>query len=374
MKRQFYDVTPDLARGHTFHRDKLKLRTAIFWLSFFLAVLCLTISIFRYLAYAVPIFVLLTCLADGEISIGEEVRPFLIAVVCGLMLGPITNTDGWKDLFFLLAGVSIALLATIPQMKLWTIFWWLMGGFIFQFVLFGGYKVSFHFDLMKSESTFEGNFSFVFGLLVPFALAHRQYLLAFLSMVMAVLTLKRIALVAAVGAAVMVLIGPKRGKWILNPVVMLGLNAFVVVADMAYTMGALDWIIQQFTGQSANQFGMGRQSAHRYVVEGLYTEPFRSLVGHGMGSVYKAAEAGFGLYDKVNLHSDILKLCYEVGFLATMVIIWFMYACKHYMLRVGFWYFNILFFTDNALIYFVFTAFFFLILRLEREGSLDTTG
>lgn len=352
-------------------REELKISTVLFWFSFFLAWLCSAFPPFRYLSYMVPFFALLTVLADRGWSFGEELRPFAFILVVGLVFAPLNTNEGWKDLFFIFAGVSIAALKELPKVRMWTIFWWLLAGFVFLYGAFGDFSGGVQFDIVNSVSSFEGNYGFLFPLLVPFALYHRQYLLAAVAMAFAVLSLKRIALIAAVGAGVFALLGEKRGRWLLNAPVMLALNAFVLIADMAYSSGALDTVIKSSTGQSANQLGMGRKALHHYVVKDLIDEPLLSWMGRGFGAVYGAAERGFGVYEKVNLHSDLLKLSYEIGYVFTAVVICLMYSTKNYMVRVAFLFFNILFFTDNTLIYYFFLFFLVLMMRLEREGRLE---
>ncbi len=369
MKQQYHKVQLADRRGVAFHKNKLEVRTFIFWFSFVLTMASLTISPLRYLAYGVPLLVLLACAADQQISLNDETTPFLVIVFAGVVLGPLANTDGWKDLFFILAGVSVAFMSKVPHVRLWTLFLALFACFAFQFGVFGNFRAGVNFDIMKSESSFEGNFSFVFALLVPFAIAQKRYALALLSLAFAVLSLKRIAVLAAIGAGVMVLLGPKRGKWLLNPPVMLALNAFVLIADMAYSTGALDYMILHITGQSPNEFGQGRQSIHRFVVRDLLDSPWHAFIGHGMGSVYSIAEQGGGTYEKINLHSDLLKLSYEVGYIVTAVVIWTMYMSRFYMIRVAFFFLNVLFFTDNTLIYFFLTFLLFTLMRIERESE-----
>lgn len=352
-------------------RQQLKISTVLFWLSFFLAWLCVAFPPFRYLSYLVPFFVLMTTIADRSVHFGEELRPFALILLVGLLFAPVNTTEGWKDLFFIFAGVSIVGLKDLPKVRMWTIFWWWLAGFVFLYGFFGDYSGGVQFDIINSVSSFEGNFGFLFPMLVPFALYHRNYLLAGVSLFVGLIGLKRIALLAAFGAAVFVLLGEKRGRWLLNAPVMLAMNAFVLIADIAYSSGALDWIIKSTTGQSANQLGMGRKALHHYVVQDLINEPLLALTGRGFGAVYGAAERGFGVYEKVNLHSDLLKLSYEIGYVFTAVTICLMYSTKNYMHRVAFLFFNILFFTDNTLIYYFFLFFFVLLLRLEREGRLE---
>jgi hypothetical protein len=369
MRQQYHKVSLADSRGVAFHKNKLEIRSFIFWSSLALTLAGLAISPLRYLAYGVPLLVLLTCVADHKICVGDETKPFLVILVAGVVLGPLANSEGWKDIFFIFAGVSVALLSKVPHVRLWTIFVALLACFVFQFAAFGSFRGGVHFDVMKSESSFEGNFSFVFALLVPFAIAQRRYVLALLSLALAVLSLKRIAVLAAIGAGFMVMLGPKRGRWLLNPVVMLVLNAIVLIADMAYSLGALDYLILHVTGQGSNELGQGRQSIHRFVVRDLLDSPWHALIGHGMGSVYAIAEQGGSAYEKINLHSDLLKLSYEVGYIVTAVVIWMMYVSRHYILRATFFFLNILFFTDNTLIYSFVTFLLFTLMRTQRESE-----
>ena len=65
----------------------------------------------------------------------------------------------------------------------------------------------------------------------------------------------------------------------------------------------------------------------------------------------------------------MLKLSYEVGYIVTAVMIWTMYTSRHYSLRVAFLFQNILFFTDNTLIYFFLTFLLFTLMRVQRESE-----
>lgn len=372
LKRQFYDVTPEMMKGASLHRNQIRVSNVLFWFSFFLAWVCVAFPPFRYLSYAVPFFILLGVIIDGGFVAKDEVWPFLIVLGAGLVLAPITGVEGWKDMLFMVAGISVAFMRELPKVGMWFIFWAWTIAFVFLYgVLAGRFGQTFVFDIASSTSSFEGNFGFMFPLLVPFALRHKRWLLAFLAAALAVLTLKRIALIAMVAAAFFVLVGERRGRWLLNWPVMLAANVFTLGLNFMYVLGQFDTLIFKLTGQSANQLGMGRKALHRFVVEDLIATPWQSLVGRGLGAVYGVAEQGFGVYEKVNVHSDLLKLCYEVGYIVTIGVIISMYSSKHYMTRVAFLFLNVLFFTDNTLIYYFFLFFLMLLMRLERENRLD---
>ena len=172
-------------------RQQLKISTVLFWLSFFLAWLCVAFPPFRYLSYLVPFFVLMTTIADRSVHFGEELRPFALILLVGLLFAPLNTTEGWKDLFFIFAGVSIVGLKDLPKVRMWTIFWWWLAGFVFLYGFFGDYSGGVQFDIINSVSSFEGNFGFLFPMLVPFALYHRSYLLAGVSLFVGLIGLKR---------------------------------------------------------------------------------------------------------------------------------------------------------------------------------------
>ncbi len=333
----------------------LLLRNIIFGIGFVLTLLCLTLPFLRYLFFTVPFLVLIAVLADGKIRSGEEARPFLAFVLAGLILSPLGNIEGVKDLFLTFAGISISLLYAIPRLKLWTIFNVFFVGALIYFGFSGAFTGGFNFDIAASESSLESSFAFVFGLLAPFALIEKRYRLLILCILMTFLCLKRIALLGALASCFFVLLGEKKGRYLLNPWLMVPLNLFFLVMLLMYGMGEFDYFIHAYTQQSADQLGMGRQQLLSLPAKEIYAHPEQFIFfGQGPGASYELAQHGIGIgnSEKVNLHSDLVKLFYEYGLLFFALIIALMYTAKNYVARVGFLFFNILFLTDNTLIYY----------------------
>lgn len=348
----------------------------MFAIGLVLALLCVTLPFLRYLFFFIPFLVVLAMLADGQAKLGDEVKPFLAFIVAGVVLIPLANTEGVKDLFFTFAGISIALLARVPRLKLWTLFQLLFGGAVIYFAIGGKFSGEMAFDIAKSESPFESTFGFLFGVLAPFALINKQYRLFFLSLLMSMLCLKRIAVLGALVAAAFILLGEKRGRWILNPVVMIPINVVLVALLLGYGYGSFDYWIYEITGQSANQFGMGRRELLALPATEIFAHPELFIVsGMGPGSSYDLAKLSFGSLGKVNLHSDLVKLVYEYGLLFFMVFIGLMYSAKNYFTRVGFIFLNVLFLTDNTLIYYFMLFIFIYCARLTTEAAeIKTTA
>lgn len=354
-------------------RTEYLFRDIVFFIGLVLALLCVTLPFLRYLFFFIPFLVVLAMLADGKARLGDEVKPFFAFIVAGVVLIPLANAEGVKDLFLTFAGISIALLARVPRLKLWTLFQLLFAGAVIYFAIGGKFSGDVAFDIAKSESPFESTFGFLFGVLAPFALINKQYRLFFLSLLMSMLCLKRIAVLGALVAAVFILLGEKRGKWILNPVVMIPINIALVGLLLGYGYGTFDYWIYEITGQSANQFGMGRQELLALPAREIFSHPELFIIGGmGPGSSYDLARLSFASLGKVNLHSDLVKLVYEYGFVFFMIFIGLMYSAKKYFTRVGFIFLNVLFLTDNTLIYYFMLFIFIYCARMATDAAEQT--
>lgn len=360
----------------SFGREYL-VRNIVFWTGLTFTFLSFSVPIFRHFIYLLPFLVLLTLLADRTIRFGDEAKPFLAFVLAGLIYSPLATGEGLKDLYFTFTGVSIALLIDIPRIKLWNLFIMLLSGMIIYFALFGDFKAGLNFDIEKSSSSLEGSFSFLFGLIAPFALLEKRYRLFILCVVMAVLSLKRIALLAIVCASAFVLLGEKRARSILNPPVMITLNCLLLLIVLLYGYGEFDHIITELTGQSSNQFGQGRKALLSIPATEIFSHPEHFIFfGQGPGSTYILANKGIGAYGMgQRLHSDILKIFYEYGLVFYCIFIGLMYSAKRFSTRIGFLFMNVVFLTDNTLIY-AFMLFLFVCcsrhMEHEPSGALNS--
>ncbi|TSA13921.1 MAG: hypothetical protein D4R79_04225 [Comamonadaceae bacterium] len=343
----------------------------VFWAGLTFMYFSISLPFARHLIYALPALVLVAILGDRSARLGDEAKPFLVFVLAGLILSPLASDEGLKDLYFTFAGIAIALLIDIPRIKLWTLFCILLAAIVTYFSLFGDFRSGLKFDLADSYSSFEGSFSFLFGLLTPLALIEKRYRLFVLCLLMTVISLKRIAVVAAICACAFVLFGEKRARHILNPAVMIGLNCLLLLVILLYGFGTFDWVIRELTGQSANQFGQGRRALLSLPALEVFAHPEQFLFfGQGPGSTYLLANKGFGVYGTAQrMHSDLLKIFYEYGLVFFCIFVGLMYSARHFATRIAFLFMNIVFISDNSLIYSFMLFFFVICTRNFDHGS-----
>lgn len=347
---------------------RIPLRAIVYWLAIGLALITIAIPPLRYAVYPISVLVLLTVIADGDFRIGDEATPFLVFVAAGLVAIPLATTEGLKDTFFTFAGVSVAFVVAAPAVTIRQLFAATLFAAVVYYTVSGGFDTTASFDIAYSSSPFESNFGYLFALLAVFALIGKERLLFVLSLVLAVIALKRIAVIAALAAAAFLLLGERKGRWILNPLVMVFVNLSIVVGVLMYAAGAFDSQILQVTGQSANQIGLGRRFLLTLPAREIMRAPEHFLFfGAGPGQSYDLATAGVLAYEKWGLHSDLIKILYEYGVFALVAIIAVMYRSARYELRVAFLFVNILFVTDNTLIY----AFFLCLFVIGARATCD---
>lgn len=347
---------------------RIPLRAIVYWLAIGLALASIAVHPLRYALYPISVLVLLTVIADGDFRVGDEALPFLAFIVAGLVAIPLATTEGLKDTFFTFAGVSVAFLVAAPAVSIRQLFAAMLVAALVYYAIPGDLDTTAAFDVIRSSSPFESNFGYLFALLAVFAWIARDRWLSLLCLALAVLALKRIAVLAAIAAVVFLVLGERKGRWILNPIVMVVVNLAIVVGLLMYGAGYFDGQIQQLTGQSANQIGLGRRALLMLPAREIMHAPAQFVFfGAGPGKSYDLATAGVLLYEKWGLHSDLVKILYEYGLLALVVIAALMYRSARYELRVAFLFVNILFVTDNTLIY----AFFICLFVIGARATCD---
>lgn len=351
----------------------MTLADGVFWLAVMLSYLTITLPIFRYLAFSIPFLVLLTVLGDRKVRFDDELHPFALLLVWGAALGALANVSGWKDLFFIFSGVSIALLAKVPTVSSTRALMLTFLCMCIYYPLFGkNLQGGISFDVATSDSSFESNFSFLLGLIAVVALLEKRMLVFVLAALLTLVTLKRIAVLGVLVVLIAYMLEKRRPGLFVNPFTMVLVNTLFLGISLGYGLGYFDYVIYQVTGESANQLGMGRRGALELPAKLIMANPLQSFfTGTGPGGVYDLMNPRGGSGRVGNLHSDLIKLVYEYGFLFTMIFVMLGYRAKTMARRLVFLYFNVLLLTDNVLIYYFFLFFMMVYPRAAIEQEME---
>ncbi|HSW15177.1 MAG TPA: O-antigen ligase family protein [Solimonas sp.] len=307
----------------------------------------------RVLTYAIPPLALLAMLAVGRVAWSPNAPPYLVLIVAAIALAPLGSLLGLQDVYLMLIGLSPFAFGLQYKLQWRHIFWAAVVATILSYARKGGQGGGVQFDPLTSQSSFEATTSFVFGVLAAWAVCERRWRPALLALVLCILTLKRIVALGAILAFVVMMMPRGWMDRLLRPIPMLLLNALYLYLIVKYAQGSFDRLIFDYTDQSSNQFGMGRQQLYHYPIETLLHEFWRiTFIGLGPGSVYEVMKGGWGFLAKTNLHNDSLKMLIEYGGIAWMAFFAVMYRpSQRFEQRVLMMFVNVMLLTDNALIY-----------------------
>lgn len=314
--------------------------------------LTMALPIFRVLTYAIPALAAIAMLAAARITLPPHALPFLVLMISGLAYAPVTTLVGWQDLYLMLIGLTPFFFGWRYRFSWNAVMAVSVVAFAISVAVSGGPKGAVEFDAMHSKSSFESSTSFVFGLLAVWAAVERRLGRALLALAMCILTLKRIVVLGAALTIVLTLLPRRWVDLLLRPVPMLLLNALYLWLVIQYSQGNFDRLIFEYTGQSGNQFGMGRQWAYQYPVQQLLRHPIESVFyGVGPGGIYDLMKGGWSFLAKVNLHNDSLKILVEYGGIVWLAFFTALYWLRDVRLRLVMLFYNVLLLTDNCLIY-----------------------
>jgi hypothetical protein len=226
----------------------------------------------------------------------------------------------------------------------------------------------FRWDVFLSSSVAtESALAFPLGLLVVYFVARRNFVLAAMTGLCLLLSYKRIAFAATVIALVVLWLVPASAlsrRRFRQGVVATAIvaNMLLAAAVIQFGRGSFDRTIYNTFQMPSDQLTMGRRSTHNQVLVGLDVprDILDLLVAppQGLGStseymvrrgIERNPDARGG-----NLHSDLLKGVIEfglLGFIAWIFVFYRLHSLSPTALALAV-YWNVLWLTDNSLIYF----------------------
>ncbi|WP_313178745.1 hypothetical protein [Stenotrophomonas sp.] len=322
----------------------------------------------RYSMYLIPFAALLAVVSTLRIKIPTPTLPFLAYAIAGAITVPLGGELGFKDCYFVFSGIALSLAFTNPIRFSW-IKYLLPVAFIASIVgaitLRGWHGLE--FDLLDSSSSIESTGSFVCGLFAVVALARSRWILFLIATLASLLLLKRAALLGIAVCIPFALLPDRKAKQLLSSPVMVLVNLVAVAFAVKYAIGDLDSVITALTGKSANEIGLGRQLLQSEAANSIVGNAHYILYGNGVGTAYATFLGKFGQGD-ANMHSDALKMIYELGLVFFLTFIWLGYRAKTLEAKMLFLYSNLIFYFDNTIIY---SFYLFFLLSMQMLDQAD---
>jgi hypothetical protein len=329
-----------------------------------LAVEFIEFKFLRYLIYAPIILIIFSLLRKKFVlrSLSPKRNPinfsFLLIIISGFLHLPMLGFTGLSQLFF----ISAASLAFIIHNNYDFNWRFISLIFIFSFLILSSsssFSIDFSIEsFLKSDgSSLETNqHPFVFGIMTLFFLYKRDNLFFILNLIFVIISFKRIVFIGLLFAIPIVLLERKNviilrnKRWLF-----LVLNLLFIYTLILFTTGTFNETIQQFTGISIGELTQGRNTILPPVVD-QYIEMgiFEKLFGMGQGFTYDLS-----IYESANApHNDILTILIDHGIFIFILFFYYLYQ-EVRLFPVIFT--NVLFLTDNTLIY---TVYIFVLLLL----------
>lgn len=321
----------------------------------------------RYIKYAIgPLSILLWASLGLKIRNERSTTTICLAIYIGWLTISLLwskSINGAKDVFFIASYTLPLLLFNIEKLKIESLFWLYT---LFFAISTLNQNIN-HFSITESTTFVESASSFVYGAFLIYFLTQKKYFIAALSMIIMLITLKRIALIGVLLCMALWCLPEKIKNNITKTESILAFNIFGLLIIFAITTGFFNDPIQLISGKGTAEFTLGRTYHYIGVIADALQNPKNLIFGNGAGSAYEKAIFDFSNATP-NLHSDTLKIFYEAGAIGFVLFFYFIGKSKSPNHRILIIYTSTLFLTDNVLIYSG-TMFFIIALALKLESS-----
>lgn len=349
---------------------------------------------FKYLKYSLPLVVIFTLVVfGGGIGIQKRVANdqrfaylarllvFYIAAVGFNFFKGFQNARFFEESYFIISPLFFALLLFILMptgnynRAVYLLFWTIAISFViekFQFFLEITSPSLLINAFLTSDLPTESNFAFQLGLFLIVFMQKRDLKYVVLSAILFLFAFKRIAIAGVFVVVILQLIRmisagritPVRAKFLI-----LVFNCIIVSFLFFFFAGTFDELIEDSLGVTPNFLTQGRYNIYQDIFSHFGSI---NILGFGLGSITTFLNSHG--YDLLNLHSDVLKIFFELGPMFFIAWVYFFYKGIKTFLGISLVvYMNILFLTDNTLIYFdVMFVFYMLVLFSFEHGKEHT--
>lgn len=213
--------------------------------------------------------------------------------------------------------------------------------------------------------------SFIFPFFCMFFLINKKYTFFIINIICTIIAGKRISLLAILICSFLYVLLSRMSikkyekiKWMI-PVLALLFNILYLFLSYQLASGGLSDLIFEYTGLSSNAFTMGRES--------LYSTAFTEFKTSDVFDVLFGESKIYDIVESNRLHNDIMIIWMENGLIIFCVFWLLLYRKCNIETLVYSLILNILFMTDNTLVYVpvLFFACFFIRLANQNRETLQ---
>lgn len=306
----------------------------------------------KYLLLPLAIFVMMNSANWQENIKDRTILAFFILVVWSFITGLINvslDSFGLKDLFFIIVYVVSLLAFSNNRFNVNYLFYIFSGLTVLSFP---SYQQA-EFSIIESSSPFESTSCFAFAAFYIYFLITRNNIHAVISLILVFLTLKRIVLPPILLATIFCFSGNLVKNIITSRYILYTMSFIIPLVLIFLTLGTFDELIEITTGRNANWITLGRTSHYQGVIDLMYQYPFKLILGNGIGSSYLPSASFYDteFFHVGNLHSDFLKILFELGVIFYIFFFYNMIKASNRESRLFLLLLFSLYATDNVLIY-----------------------
>jgi hypothetical protein len=311
----------------------------------------------RYLAYLLPVFVLLSAflLRCITINITRVTIPFLMILLISIPTAYEYDVYSIKKILFISSFTSIFVFVDFSRVKINFHYYSFVLVVLFAIQIASGslsnQGESLDYSLIDSKSSFESTLSFPFAILACFFILKGRWILSILFILFVFISLKRIAVISVLITLVAKFVPRSLRSILVNPYLIVGISLFITTVTIYFAYGQFDKEIFEIFNRSPNDFSKGRQQLWLTALKGLEYE-FTDFMfyGGGVGQVVTVLTKAYGT-ENLLAHNDILVLYLEFGLIFLVIFLILHLHQKTYEQKVMALGLITLLFTDNVIIY-----------------------
>ena len=306
----------------------------------------------KYLILPLALFVIITYEEWKSNFNDKNVNAYFTLVLWSIVTLIINNSFGQfglKDVFFISVYVFSILAFFNNSFSIKILF------YIYSIMVIVSFPSSdvLDFSLVESTAPFESTACFALSAFCIYFMQTRDKIHIFLSLILVVLTLKRIVIPPLIIAFLCIYCNRFFTTLFLGKIQLYVFVFAVPIALMLLTLGFFDYIIEITTGRNANWITLGRTSHYQGVIDEILENPLSIIFGNGIGSSY-APSVVFYKPDELhvgNLHSDFLKIIFELGVVFYIYFFHALISNSNSSSRLYLYLIFFLYLSDNSLIY-----------------------